>query len=352
MGRTKLSFIQTKIKKTSVFVALIFLLTSNIFSQNKYSYEAEQGFEAFRKNDWTNAMFFLRKACSTQNGFNAESLYMLVMSEMNAGEYDSALKDSNLFLQKFQDSFYTPYMIFQNGKALHFLDKNEEAIIVLSDFCHQNPESELYSTALYWIAECFYAEFNFDSALSLYERIVSDFPGDQKFTDSKYRIEMIEQRQREEKLIYLLKVTGEENLSAREDYERQLKLYQTEDKMGLRKSLIDSQSKIDSLESQLSSQKKLNEELSEQNSTLLQKIENLELNVNSSEIPNSNEEPDNYDTTVLVNPVPQQTVEKKSEIEQAPVNISTASSVDEEVESLKRKARQLQYILDQQNKGE
>lgn len=293
------------LKKTLVLFAAVLFLENGGFSQNvpTYSAEQEQGFEAFRKNDWASAMFFLRKAGSRPEGFDAETLYMLVMSEINACEYKDALSDVNLFLNSFEKSVYQPYMYFQKGKILHLLGRNEEAVLVLSDFCHLHPESELYAAALYWVAECFYDEYNFDSARALYERVVVDFPGDEKAGDCRYRLEMIAQREREEKLIYLLKVTGEENLAAREEYERQIKLYQSQDKLGLRKSLADSQNRIAELEAELANQKKVNSELE------------LRLKLGIS------------DGSKVI-------IQEKA-----------APKVDSEVEALKRKAEFLQFLL-------
>lgn len=311
---------------------LLFILVLFTFplAAGRYSPEQQQGFDAYRKNDWTSAMFFLRKAGSSEAGYDEETLYMLVMSEMNGGEYNSALSDANLFLQNFNSSMYASYMQFQKGRALHFLGKNEDAVLVLSDFCHLNQDSELYASSLYWIAECFYAEYNFDSARALYERVVEDFPSDSKVTDSRYRLEMIAQREREEKLIYLLKVTGEENLAAKEDYERQIKLYQAEDKLGLRKALADAESKIADLQAQLSTQMTLASELSATNAALL--------NYKGPE-----GERDPY-------------YEDKYPAVKKPLSIYTpaypAVITDPEVELLKRKAEHLQYLLDEQKAWE
>ncbi len=293
-------------KKTVLAFAFCVLISESLFCA-KYSVDAQQGFEAYRKSDWTSAMFFLRKACTSSQKMDEEVLYMLVMSEVNSTEYKDALSDVELFLQKFNSSRYAPYMQFQKGRILHFLERNEEAVLVLSDFCHQFSDSELYAAALYWIAECFYDEYNFDSARSLYERVVMDFPTDAKANDCRYRLEMIAQREREEKLIYLLKVTGEENLASREEYERQIKLYQTQDKMGLRKSLADSQTRISELESMLEEQKYLNAQL--------------------------------QDKIVLAE-------SQAVQVEQAPVEEVKTPVVDPEVEALKRKAGFLKYLLE------
>lgn len=312
-----------------IFLAVcLSVLSFSVFCQ-KYTADQIQGFESFRKGDWTSAMFFLRKAGASLTGYDDETMYMLVMSEMNAGEYSSALADANLFIQKFPSSHYAPYMLFQKGRALHFLDKNEDAVLVLSDFCHQNQDSELYPSALYWIAECFYAEYNFDSARALYERVVADFPSDSKVTDSRYRIEMIAQREREEKLVYLLKVTGEENLAAREDYERQIKLFQTQDKLGLRKNLSDAQARIAELEAELENERKLNEELNALNSSLEAQKEAA-----AQEKLKDTKKQTEVTTSAEVKPADE------------------VSFVDPEVEVLKKKAKYLQYLLDEQRSVE
>lgn len=333
-----MKYVSRKFFRLSFFVFVMpFFFVSGLFADGKYSFDQEQGFESYRKNNWTDAMFFLRKAVASPSGYDAETLYMLVMSEMNGGEYMQALQDASLFLQKFPDSFYVPYMQFQKGKALHLLNRNEEAVLVLSDFCHQNQDSELYPSALYWIAECFYEEYNFESARSMYERIAGDFPECSRAVDSKYRIEMIAQRQREEKLVYLLKVTGEENIAAREEYERQLKLLQTEDKLGLKKALSDAEDKISSLEEQLALEKKHNEQLSSKNSELEVKNKNLETSSSGKENQNVSGQ-------------------KHEDEQDYPLSVYTSGYssqiYDSEVEALKRKARQLQYLLDQQRNEE
>lgn len=94
-------------KRICVFFAAVFFAAGSVFCQ-KYSAEQEQGFEAFRKNDWASAMFFLRKAGSLPEGFDEETLYLLVMSEINACEYPDALSDVNVFLQSFKKSRYLP----------------------------------------------------------------------------------------------------------------------------------------------------------------------------------------------------------------------------------------------------
>lgn len=208
-----------------------------------------QGYEAFKNADWTSATFFLRKAVTVPANSTAETWYMLVMSQMYSGDYTSVVADCDTFLSLFNASDLEPYIMYQKGRALHYLGQNEDSVLVLSDFCHQNPDNEMYPSALFWIAECFYADYNFDTARTMYERIVTDYPSDAKAPEAEHRLETISQREREQKLLYLLKMTSEEYLNARELYERQLKQYQTEDTLNLRKQLKAANARISELES-------------------------------------------------------------------------------------------------------
>lgn len=86
-------------------------------------------------------------------------------------------------------------------------------------------------------------------AEDIYERIVTQFPASEKVSAAQYRLESIAQRSREEKLLYLLKQTGEEYLAAKEDYEKQLKLYNSDSIT--REKLVDYQQKNKELEEQI-----------------------------------------------------------------------------------------------------
>ncbi|MCH5288390.1 MAG: tetratricopeptide repeat protein [Treponema sp.] len=301
-------------KTYGVCVALLFCLTIVPLGAQGAAAPSDQtaalisGYEAYRNEDWTSAMFFFRKAVAGSGGATDETWYMLIMSEMFAGEYAGVLADCEAFLRQFSFSQYAPYIQYQRGRSQHYLRQNENAILTLSDFCHQYPDHGLYASALYWIAESFYAEYNYEAARALYERIVVDFPRDAKVGAAQYRIDAIDQKSREEKLLYLLKVTGEENLAAREEYERQLKVYDTEDRIGLQRRLSDAQRRIAELEDELS-------------------VTGGGMNGFNGEVDGIHDVAD--------------TISAKTPDVRQPL------SADSEVEALKNKARQLQYLLDE-----
>lgn len=222
---------------------------------------AAQGYEAYRAGDWNTAVFLLRKAVSLNSNPASDTLYMLIMAEMHNQDYTGALADTDVFLTKYKDSLYVPYVQYQKGRASYYTGDYDAAVLLLSDFCHENPQNEMYASALFWMAESFYTACRYETARNLYERIVTDFASDAKAPESQYRIETIDQRAREEKLLYLLKKTGEEYLAAKENYEKQLKEYQAEGLVGIQRQLKSEQDKNAALTVENESLKQMNSEL-------------------------------------------------------------------------------------------
>ena len=237
-----------EIKHRYLLPFLLALLLTSVHAQNIQNDSLLDGYLSYQKGDWTNAAFFLRKAATDPSVSNDSVWYMIIMSEMNMEKFSNALSDCNYFMQTFNDSSLLPNVKYQRGRILHYVGQNDNAVLELSDFCHENPESPVYSSALFWIAECFYEDYSFETAKTLYERVISEFPESSKVEDSLFKISLINQREREEKLLYLLKLTGEEYLSARETYEKQLRIYQTEDAKELRKQLAQARERILELE--------------------------------------------------------------------------------------------------------
>lgn len=207
--------------------------------------------KAYSKGDWADAKFMLRKAVSYKENLNPDTYYMLITAEVYDGDNKNALDDCNFFLENFPDSMYYSRVYYQKGKLLYSLGEYEKCIIVLSDYCHRFEKDELYSFALFYIGESLFAGYKYDEAGSIYERIVTEFPESPKTPAAQYRLETILQRGREEKLLYLLKQTGEEYLAAKEDYERQLRLYNSEAVDSTRKRLAAAQTRNDELENKV-----------------------------------------------------------------------------------------------------
>ncbi len=235
---------------------LAFLLTAGcLFFRASASESATSAFvegcRFYSEGQWASAKMLLKKAVSYPENLTPDVYYMLISAEIYDGDYKGALDDCNIYLDSFPNSLYSSNISFQKGLALYNMGEYEKAIIALSDFCHQYEESELYPSALFYIGEALFASYQYEEASAIFERIVTEFPEAAKAPAAQYRIESILQRAREEKLLYLLKQTGEEYLSAKEEYEKQLKMYNSDSVNTTRQKLAEVTSRNEELERQI-----------------------------------------------------------------------------------------------------
>lgn len=297
---------------------ILFLVLSCFFASSFLSAQATtndylaQGLQAYKEGNWESAILLLKNAVSLPESSTPEVLYVLIMSEMFNGNYDDVLKDGKTFSRLYPDSEYKVYIDYQMGRALHYLGRYVDSISLLQKFCAENEQNELFSSALFWMAESFYASYYFEEAKGLYERVVSDFPNSPKYVESLYRLDLIVQREKEEKLLYLLKVTGEEYISSKENYDRQIKQYNTEESIGLRNQLRIANDNLKKSQSEL-------DIIRTEKSNLEAKYADLEKNYNE-----------------LQEQINQLNLEKESE---------RLKSL-QDIEALKRKAQLIQEALD------
>ncbi|MCR5613599.1 tetratricopeptide repeat protein [Treponema sp.] len=219
---------------------------------------------AYRNEDWKTAIFLFKKFHSSPENLSPETLYMQIMAQTYSAQYKQASDDCDLFLKKYPHNQYVQLVSYQKGKNLYYTSDFERSIITLSDFCHTYPKHPLYASALFWIAECFYANYDFENAKPLYERIVAEYTEDSKAKDSQYRLDVIAQRSREEKLLFLLRQTGEDYLSSKETYEKELKQYQVESSVGVNSQLKELRQQNENLGTDLSNEKKRSAALEKQ----------------------------------------------------------------------------------------
>lgn len=243
-----------EIKKRFVLAFLVFTFALPFaFSQKSSSGESAadsfvQGLICYKDKAWTDASVFLRQAADSEEYSTDSTWFMVIMSLVYSEDFSSAVNACDYFISAFPESSLLPAVEYQRGRALHSIGQNDSAVMALGSFCNEYPESKMYSSALYWIAECFYEDYDYKTARSLYERIVSEYPDSAKYSDAEFKLYLITQRDREQKLLYLLKMTGEEYLSSKENYERELRTMQSEDIAELKKQLRIANSRIRELE--------------------------------------------------------------------------------------------------------
>jgi tol-pal system protein YbgF len=66
--------------------------------------------------------------------------------------------------------------------------KYDEATIALKDFLAKNPQHELAPNAMYWLGEAYYVRRDYPAALSAFEGLLKDYPGNRKTPDALLKV--------------------------------------------------------------------------------------------------------------------------------------------------------------------
>lgn len=279
-----------------------FLLTvSPVFAKESNSAAFyTDGCLAFSNGNWESSVSLLKKAVEDPLFDIADVRYMLISAEIYAGDEKSALVECDDFLTTFKDYIYYSRVQYTKGKLLFNLKEYNRAYVILSDFCHNNKEDDFYPTALFYMAECLYADSSFDYAETLYEQIVKDYSDNEKAEPAQFRLESIAQRSREEKLLYLLQQTNDELAAAKADYENQVKLLASDSnavEAETVEKLLESQRKNKELEEQLKDMENQLQELkvlqSEKNVQFVQSEVESQQKVQASEVEKIIQQKDN-----------------------------------------------------------
>ncbi|WP_428771336.1 tetratricopeptide repeat protein [Treponema sp. HNW] len=301
------------------------------FAQNYgYADDLVYGLEAYKNKDWSNALFFLRKASAVKETSSEEVWLLMISAEMNVNDYHAVLRDTELFMRRFSSSIYIPNIEYQRSLARFGLGLYEEAAKGFSDFCENYPSHVLMPSALFWAGESLYSRYEYAQAMPLYTRVVTEYEGSDKYAESLYRIELLKQREREEKLLYLLRVTGEEAASAREEYERHIKRLQSEEAISLKRRIRGLEEQVSALQTAYEEEKTQKEELNTKILELLSANEQL-----SAEISDSQKAAAERAAAELAAKKRADLIRQKT---QAPLS-------PEELAELKRKAAELEKLL-------
>mgnify|MGYP003433843786 FL=1 len=112
-----------------------------------------QGLICYKDKAWTDASVFLRQAADSEEYSTDSTWFMVIMSLVYSEDFSSAVNACDYFISAFPESSLLPAVEYQRGRALHSIGQNDSAVMALGSFCNEYPESKMYSSALYWIAE-------------------------------------------------------------------------------------------------------------------------------------------------------------------------------------------------------
>lgn len=314
----------------AVCFALFLCAASLVQAQDtpRYTYDEDlvYGLEAYKNKDWSNALFFLRKASGVKESSSEEVWLLMILTEMHVSDYYAVLRDADVFLRRFPSSRYIPHIEYQIQLARFGLGLYEESAEGFSAFAATYSDHPLLPSALFWAGESLYRQYEYARSLPLYKRVVDEYPESSKYAESVYRIELLKQREREEKLLYLLRVTGEEAASAREDYERQVKLLQGEEALSLKRNVQKLEEKLAALQTSYEESRQQNEALNTRVNELIS--ENVQLTSDALKASEA-----------------LRTAQETARKETAPAQQKSLSEQDKMLIELKKKAKELEKLL-------
>jgi TolA-binding protein len=196
-----------------------------------------RGLEFYQQSRWREAVAELRRAQdeALDIELKAEALYWIALSEISAKDYAGAVRDMDQLELIAPESRRLREIPYHKGRALYYLGRYEEALMLLKLYADQIGGNSLppagsemaarKSAALYWIGECLYAMGQLDYARDIFTTVTQDYPRSAKFEASSYRLALIHQKKIEEELLNLLKWSHEESLKAIEEYQRRERSY-------------------------------------------------------------------------------------------------------------------------------
>lgn len=157
---------------------------------------------------------------------HGDAYFWISMCYLALNKYSEAAKNLEFFLLNFTDNVFYSEGIYQKGRLLYLQGDYEFAIQILTGFIDSYPESPYISNSYYWIGESLYSLGHFSEAKAIFQKIISEYPSSYKFEASKYRIDIVSLKQREEEMLQLLKMSHEEHLKSIEDFQRKEKEYE------------------------------------------------------------------------------------------------------------------------------
>jgi TolA-binding protein len=196
-----------------------------------------RGLDFYQQSRWREAITELRRSQeeAVDPELKAEALYWIALSEISAKDYAGAVQDIDTLELVAPESKRLREVPYHKGRALYYLGRYEEALLLLKLYADgigggsllpaASEEAARKSAAFYWMGECLYAMGQLDYAREIFSIVTQDYPRSAKFEASSYRLALIHQKKIEEELLNLLKWSHEESLKAIEEYQRRERSY-------------------------------------------------------------------------------------------------------------------------------
>ncbi|MCL2410573.1 MAG: hypothetical protein FWC97_02915 [Treponema sp.] len=199
-------------------------------TQDMFTRRFQNGTQLFRISRWSEAAIEFRRAQELSRNLNdwAASLYWVILSELAATDFGSALRDMDQLEIHAPNSPYARDMIYHRARVYFILGFFEDAIVLFNRYLASTSDSDPVTAnrraaAFFWIGESLFAMRQWDEAERFYAWVVARHLQSPKREASVYRLDLIKQRRIEAELLALLQLTHEEMLRTSEAYRRTIR---------------------------------------------------------------------------------------------------------------------------------
>jgi TolA-binding protein len=224
-------------KKTGLFLFFwsILMIASGvplIAQTQAFVSRLERGVDLYGAGRWNDAIQELRRvqAEAANIGQRAEALYWIILAELGAGEYRTALRDMDDLERLVPGNPRYGDIAYYRGRANYYLGHYDEALVIFSGYADHitadTPgEGARKPSALYWIGECLYSLGQLEDADEIFRLVMEQYPQSAKYEAASYRRTLMNQKKIEAELLAMLKWSHEESLKTIEEYQRRERSY-------------------------------------------------------------------------------------------------------------------------------
>jgi TolA-binding protein len=225
--------------------ALCFLLACSVVAQaqtdSKVEKILEQGKDYYSKGEFLASLSLFQQVVADPASRQKPDPYLwLAKTYLALLDTTNATLNLDYYILNFPRDAGQTEAAYLKGRVYYSQNEFEKAIQAFGQFLEISPNGELVANALFWTGESAWALGRLDDAAAFYNRIVQRYPASFKLEASRYRLSVIELKQREEELMKLLQWSHTESLNSAEEYQRREKAYQ-QSLAGYQKKLLELQ---------------------------------------------------------------------------------------------------------------
>jgi TolA-binding protein len=160
------------------------------------------------------------------SALHGDAYYWVSLSYIALNQLPDAEKNLEYFLLNYPDNPNVSDAYYQKGRLLFLQNEYQKSIQVLYTFIKSYKDNPYVANAYYWIGESLYNLGHFQDAQKVFQVVVSQYPTSYKVEAAKYRLSVINLKQRELELMKLLRWSHEEALKAQEDFNQKEQAYE------------------------------------------------------------------------------------------------------------------------------